>query len=90
MKLKSTRVLNLSQLIEIGQRSSKKLRQGFIGALLQQMGVRPRNRFPCWLAPCGEAGSFLVWGECRVCPGPERWLRRFAHPLGGVECRGHV
>ena len=27
-----------------------------------------------------------------MCPGvgPEGWLRRFAHPLGGVACRGHA
>ena len=27
-----------------------------------------------------------------MCPGvwPEGWLRLFAHPLGGVECRGHT
>ena len=27
-----------------------------------------------------------------MCPGvgPERWLRWFAHPFGGVVCRGHV
>ena len=26
-----------------------------------------------------------------MCPevGPEGWLRWFAHPLGGVVCRGH-
>ena len=22
--------------------------------------------------------------------GPEGWLRYFAHPFGGVECRGHA
>ena len=27
-----------------------------------------------------------------MCPGvgPEAWPRYFAHPFGGVECRGHV
>ena len=27
-----------------------------------------------------------------MCPGvrPERWLRCFAHPLGGGVCRGHA
>ena len=27
-----------------------------------------------------------------MCPGvrPERWLRCFAHPSGGVECKGHA
>ena len=27
-----------------------------------------------------------------MCPGvgPEGWLRCFAHPLGGVVCRGHA
>ena len=33
-----------------------------------------------------------MWGDGRVCPWVESegWLRWFAHPFGGVECRGHV
>ena len=81
MNLKSTRILNLPQLIEIGQRPNKKLRQGFTGALLQGMGVRPRNRFPCPLACCGEADLFLVWGECRGVSRAREVARRSAHPF---------
>ena len=52
-----------------------------MGPLLQQGGARTNNRFPC----------FLYGVRTGVCPGvgPEGWLRRFAHALGGVVCRGH-
>ena len=60
--------------------------------LLHQVGVRKNNRLFCWLAYGSEASWFLTRGEGRgVSRGQgERWLRCFAHPFGGGECRGHV
>ena len=79
--------------IEIDERSDKELRQDFIGPLLQRVGwraVRTSNR--PFLAPLGGASVFLIWGEGGVGTGVslERWLKCFAHPFGGVECKGHV
>ena len=53
------------------------------------------NSFPCWLSPWSRGGGqacSLYGVRVGVCPGvrPEGWLRWFAHPLGGVLCRGHA
>ena len=55
--------------------------------------MRTNNRFPCWLSPQGGGQACFLYGmRVGVCPGvrPEGRLRCFAHPLGGVVCRGHV
>ena len=54
--------------------------------------VRTNKKVPCLLTPWGRASLFLPWGEgksvsrCQA----EEWLRCFAHPSSGVECRGHA
>ena len=44
------------------------------------------------LLPDGGKACSLYGVRVGVCPGvgPEGWLRCFAHPLGGVVCRGYV
>ena len=46
----------------------KKIRQGFIGTLLQQEAARTNNSFP-YLLPffleVGKASMFLIWDECK-------------------------
>ena len=53
-----SRVLGLSQSIEIDQRADKKFRQGFTGAPAAAVGSKNRNRLPCLLPV--EGGSELV------------------------------
>ena len=58
---------------------------------LKQGGARANNRFLCMPTPQRKQSLFLIWGEGRVCVQGSSWggwLRRFAHPSGGVECRG--
>ena len=57
MSLIPTRVLGLSQSIEIDQRPDKKFRQGSVGPLLQQEGARTNNSFPCLGAGEGRGVS---------------------------------
>ena len=88
-----TRALGLPQSTEIDQRPDKKFRQGFTGAPVAPGGVRTNNRFPGVLPEGGRGGACSVHGmRVGMCPGvgPEGWLRRFAHPSGGVVCRGHA
>ena len=54
--------------------------------------MRANNTFPCWLAPGDGQACSLHGVRIGVCPGVRlgRWLSCFAHPLGGVACRGHA
>ena len=67
--------------------------KALLGSLLRQRGMRTSNRFPCLLIPLlrGQACSFYGV-RVGVCPGVgfKRWLRCFAHPFGGIVCRGHA
>ena len=59
---------------------------------MPQEGGRTNNKVPCLLIP-GEGGEptcSLYRVRVGVSPGvrPEWWLRWFAHPLGGIVCRG--
>ena len=59
--------------------------------LLQQGGLKQvTGSLAHSLPEEGQAGS-LCGVRVGVCPrvGLEGWLSCFAHPLGGVECRGH-
>ena len=77
-----TRVLRLSQSIEIDQRPNKKFRQGFTGAPAAAGGSRNRQGVPLLPRPLKGPSSFLIWGEGRgVLAG---WLRGLAHFLGSV------
>ena len=49
------------------------------------------NRFPC--SPRWEVRAGFLYGvRVGMCPGLrlEGWLRCFAHPYGGGECKGHA
>lgn len=52
-----------------------------------------QKQFPLLALPRGRGSKLvLMWGKGRGMSrsGPEGWLMCFAHPLGGVLCRGHV
>ena len=62
-------------------------------ACSRRRGANTRNRIPCSLPKWGQACSLygVREGVSRVQePGGRLWLKWFAHPLMGVECRGHV
>ena len=67
------------------------MRQGLIGALLQEWGARSSNRGPGSLPEVGRAASLHgVRAGARAEVGPEGWLRWSALPSGGAACRGHL
>ena len=93
LEVLQTRVLGLPQSIEIDSRPDEKFRQGFMGALLQQRGERTNIRFPGLLARSLRQRACSFYGVrvgVRPGVGPDGWLRCFAHPLGGVACRGRA
>ena len=68
-----------------------------MGPLLQQEGEQVSGFPACFLGGWGVGDSAVqavsLYGvRAAAYPGvgPEGWLRLFAYPLGGAECRGHV
>ena len=84
-------VLGISQTMETDQRPDKKLRQGFTGAPAAPGRRENKQQFPLlphslsWGQACSLHGMSV--GLCRGVR-LEGWLRCFAHPLGGIICRG--
>ena len=67
--------------------------KALLGPLWQQGAVRTKTVSLACSLPSGRGSKLvLLWGKGRGMfrSGPEGWLRCFAHPLGGVLCRGHV
>ena len=79
-----TRVLGLLQSLEIDQKPDKKFRQGLIGT---HTAVEGDSKNTCLLPEAGRRSDSLCGVRVGLClgVGPEG----FAHPFGGVECRGN-
>ena len=61
------------------------------GPCYSKRGSDNKQQVPLLLAPEGLS-LLLIEARGGVCSGArlERWLRWFAHPFGGIMCRGHA
>ena len=63
-----------------------------LGAPIAADGSENKQQVPLFTHCLRKMGKPVPGMRVEVCPwvGPEERLRYFAHPLGGIVCRGHV